>query len=275
MKRTTLAVLAVATMGVTAPVQMAQAAPKDPKLPAPYENTFSVGEAGSDGTRPWTSTTRGDYLELPYEKDGLVHREVHGFDRWNSVTSVSANEEDPGRHRLGVQNDDQTDWIFRGCPENAERAGKSSFSSEDESFHWVVDPDYDFWNDDSDDPVPGSYVKDTTHRLGEDVRSVSVEATGCIPDPGEFDGTYAHNTTHFLRTGEGEFTKVGTSVLGSTANEGGYGMEFHAEPDWEFLEQLEHAVRPDGLTDAQWADQLVAKGVVPADKRWYLSLIHI
>lgn len=270
MKGTALAALAVAA-GVMAPAQVATAAPHEPKAPAPYDTTFSTGRTAAGGDRAWSTTTRGEWAVLPYEKDGLVHHEVAGFDRWNSLESTPMDEKDPQRHVLGVQDDDQTDWIYRGCPDTAELAGPATFTSADKSFIWKVGPDYDPFQDPGDEPVPGTYHRATTHTLGKDVRSVSVEASGCVVDPGEFDATYAHTTTHFVRTADGEFTKVATSVRGSTGNEGGYGQAFHAEPGWEFLEKLSEQTRPEGLTDAQWADQLVAEGVLPADRRWYVA----
>lgn len=263
MKRQTFA--AIATAALFTP--QAVAAPTA-DVPAPYETTFEVGPTVPDGGRSWTTTTSGAFTQPAYSKDGLVHHEVLGHQQWNTVAAPEG--EDTRPILLGMQNDDETDWIYRGCPDTRELAGPARFGSDERSFFWAVDPDYDPFKDEDDLPVPGTYQSTGTATLDDQLRAVSVRATGCLPSGADRTYTYTVSTSHFVRTAPGEFTKVGVEVRGGTANEGG-DITFRAEPGWEFLEKLSGRTRPEGMTDALWADQLVAEGVVPADKRWYVA----
>lgn len=228
----------------------------------PMDVSFTIGDENGDGQRAWSVSVDGQYVQPEYSEDGLVDLEVAGSEEYDQVSGVL--QDTPERSLLGEQKDDGDGVALRGCPETDELAQSPvRMSSDDPSFTWVSEGGLE---------NPGGHYEDReTRRLDDGVRSVSISTLTCVPRSQVEDGfTLEASTTYLVRTGEESMEVVGSSTMPLTPNEGSAGTWF-AEPGWEFLEQLQHEARPEGTSDAAWADQLVAKGVVPADKRWYVA----
>ncbi|MFC0358650.1 hypothetical protein ACFFHC_02365 [Kytococcus schroeteri] len=226
----------------------------------PLPITFEVGEADGQGERPWSVSVDGDVTQPKKGEDGLATLNLLVTDYNNNVNN---DHPDHGPSSLGIQDDGLT-----GCQEGTPGKMPSGRTSEDESFRWVVDEEST-----EDNPIvdpefaPGHYEKTQTSKLSPETRALEVVTVTC---PTESDWGYMFGNSFFVRTSDTEFTRVATVVTEGTFHEGGESV-FHTVEGWEFLEQLEKEERPDGMSDAEWADKLVAEGVVPADKRWYVA----
>ena len=254
MSRTTIRIAAatVALMGVPLAGAAHADEPGEPPARDPLPTTFSTGDAGDAPDLPWEVTVGGEFTELSFGDDGLVSLTVES----GKTNDLIITGPDTHRKLIGGQQDDSADYATQTCPDTAELAPSPvTFTSSDPS--WL-------WSNGDKEPYP-------TQDLESDMRSVSIQSLVCQPNTVDsLDGPMLFSTDYYVLDAEGDFVRIASQTMEATGREGSTPHWF-TEDGWEFLADYAGQVRPDDTSNEEWADQMVAEGIVPEDKRWYVA----
>ncbi|WP_374929832.1 hypothetical protein [Kytococcus sedentarius] len=255
MSRTTIRTAAATVALMAVPLAGAAHAdgPGEPPARDPLPTTFSLGEGADTPDLHWTLTVGGEFTDLPFSQDGLVSLTVEG----STANDLINADENTNRQIIGAQQDDSTDFSTQQCPDTAELAPSPvTFSSTDRSWLWEND----------------AVVAYPTQKIDTDMRSLTIQSVVCQPNTVESDfGPFLFSTDHYVFDADKDnFVRVASETMEASGREGSQSHWFAAD-GWEFIEEYVQQQRPEGLSDEEWADQMVAEGIVPADKRWYVA----
>ncbi|WP_462417281.1 hypothetical protein [Kytococcus sp. Marseille-QA3725] len=243
-------VLTAAVVGLGS-AQSAVAAP-DSMFPAqdPLDITVELGEGKTGGERPWTVSVDGEFTQPEFSEDGLAIWDVRSstsYDGWD------------GLDLLGAQHDTGKMATEDECTRTEELApAPVTVTSDAESYT----RDYS-----RDEATPVE-----TLGVPADARMVTVETQTCMaPSKDKGFGPYLFSDATYLVTPDGELELIYRTTMEASGMEGSE-VHYFPEPGWEWIEEYRSVDRHgSGMSDDEWADHMVAEGVLPADKRWYAA----
>ncbi|SNC72078.1 hypothetical protein SAMN05445756_1718 [Kytococcus aerolatus] len=252
MMKRTLTTLALAGMTLTGPAVWA--APSD-QPQTPLDTTFSPEQVEGDGPRAWEITVDGERIALDGAEDGMGLLSVEGqdhpdFTNWTAEESLLGNR-DTAMPSLVPE------FYLPECPASTETVdGPATLHSDDE--HVRYDADEDVLK-----PVEVDALT-TEHRL--------VEVSSATCDPSETEEIdFLFTTAYYVSAdADGAWEHIGSRAMKTTFHEGNEEF-FHPAEGWEWLEDYYRTNRPEGLTDEEWADQVIADGTVPEEYRWFIT----
>ncbi|WP_374929833.1 hypothetical protein [Kytococcus sedentarius] len=255
---TTVALMAVPLMGV------AHADGAEGEGVEPLTTTFEVDEGPDEPgrtPRPWRASVDGEFTPLPFSEDGLVSFDVLAsghpdLTSMNQPPDIAVNRP----YLVATQRDDDVGETFRGCPDTDELAPSPvTMTSDDPSWEYV--------------PETGERHEVEPGAIWHDTRAVVVQSVSCRPaSDAEGGSPMLISQDHYVQDADGEgYTRIASATAASFDGDGNQ-YDWSYATGWEFLEEYRQQPHmPQDMTPEEWADRLVEKGIVPADKRWFVT----